>query len=165
MDPAEKFPIEKWDAIIAINQSAVFHAAAQALPWMRKNNWGRIINTSSVHGLVASIIKVAYVASKHAVMGITRGLGLETATENITVNAINPGWVRTELVEKQIVARAEADGLSLEKAAYDFLVEKVPSQQFVNPTALGETAVFLCSEAAAQITGIALPVDGGWTAV
>ena len=114
---------------------------------------------------MASINKVAYVASKHAVMGITRGLALETATENITVNAINPGWVRTELVEKQIVARAEADSLSLEKAAYDFLVEKVPSQQFVNPTALGETAVFLCSEAAAQITGIALPVDGGWTAV
>ena len=110
VDPAEKFPIEKWDAVIAVNQSAVFHAAAQALPWMRKNNWGRIINTSSVHGLVASINKVAYVASKHAVMGITRGLALETATENITVNAINPGC-RTNWL-KAIVARVEADSLS-----------------------------------------------------
>jgi len=162
--PVEDFPPERWDAIIAINLSAAFHTTRHALPLMRKNGWGRIINTASVHGLVASVNKAAYVTAKHGLIGFTKVVALETAGTGITCNAICPGWVRTELVEPQIVARAEALGVDIEEGGRNMLAEKQPSRQFVTVEQLGEVAVFLCSPAANQITGVALPVDGGWTA-
>mmetsp|Transcript_16725 Transcript_16725/g.23255 ORF Transcript_16725/g.23255 Transcript_16725/m.23255 type:complete len:291 (+) Transcript_16725:51-923(+) len=163
VSPVESFPDEKWDDIIAINLSAVFHATKAAIPIMKNQRWGRIVNISSVHGLVASVNKSAYVASKHAVVGFTKTIALETAGSGITANCVNPGWVRTPLVEKQIEARAKEKGLSVEKAAEDLLSEKQPSKQFVTLEQLGETVAFLCSPHAAQITGISVPVDGGWT--
>lgn len=162
--PVEAFPPERWEAVLAINLSAAFYAIQHALPHMRRAGWGRILNTASAHGLVASVHKAAYVAAKHGLLGLTKVVGLETAGSGITCNAICPGWVRTELVEKQIVARAERLGLPLEEAAVGLLVEKQPSQQFVTVEQIGQLAVFLCSDAAAQITGAALPIDGGWTA-
>lgn len=160
----EDFPTEKWDAIIALNLSAVFHGTAAALPHMKKQQWGRIINIASAHGLVGSANKSAYVAAKHGVMGFTKVTGLETAGLGITANAICPGWVRTALVEKQISANAARDGVDQETAARALLSEKQPSLQFTTPEQLGGTAVFLCSSAADQITGTSISVDGGWTA-
>lgn len=162
--PVEEFPAERWDAIIAINLSSAFHAIQHALPLMKKNGWGRIINTASVHGLVASVHKAAYVTAKHGLVGLTKVVALETAGTGITSNALCPGWVRTELVEPQIVARAEALGVDVEEGGRHMLAEKQPSRQFVTIEQLGGLVVFLCSPSADQITGAALPVDGGWTA-
>jgi 3-hydroxybutyrate dehydrogenase len=162
--PVEEFPPEKWDAVIAINLSAAFHAIRAALPLMRPRNWGRIINIASAHGLVASTQKAAYVAAKHGLMGLTKVVALETATTGITCNAICPGWVLTSLVQKQIDDRAAKEKMPVEEAKRELLAEKQPSIEFATPEQIGAAAVFLCSEAAAQIRGIALPVDGGWTA-
>jgi 3-hydroxybutyrate dehydrogenase len=160
----EQFPVERWDAIIAINFSAAFHTTRVALPGMRERNWGRIINIASVHGLVASTGKAAYVAAKHGIIGLTKVVALENAESGITCNAICPGWVLTPLVQKQIEARAQSQNIPVEKAKQDLLVEKQPSGRFTTVEQLGALAVFLCSDAAANITGASLPVDGAWTA-
>ena len=162
--PVDEFPPEKWDAVIAVNLSAAFHAIRAALPQMKARNWGRIINISSTHGLVASAQKAAYVAAKHGILGLTKVVALETATTGVTCNAICPGWVLTPLVQKQIEDRAAREHLSLDAAKTKLLGEKQPSLEFARPDEIGSTALFLCSPAAAQIRGIALPVDGGWTA-
>ena len=162
--PVEDYPLERWDWMIAINLSAAFHTIRHAVPVMRKQRWGRIVNTASVHGLVGSIHKSAYVAAKHGLVGLTRVVALETAGSGITCNAICPGWVRTELVEPQIAARAQLRGVGLEEGATDLLAEKQPSRQFVTVEQIGGVVVFLCSDAAAQMTGAALSVDGGWSA-
>ena len=162
--PIEDFPVEKWDAIIAINLSSAFHTTRLALPHMRAKNWGRIINIASAHGLVASAQKSAYVAAKHGLVGFTKTAALETATTGITVNAICPGWVLTPLVQKQIDDRAAREGIAVEKAKVELLGEKQPSLQFVTPEQLGELAVFLCSPPADNVRGVAWSVDGGWTA-
>jgi 3-hydroxybutyrate dehydrogenase len=162
--PIEAFPLDRWDAIIAINLSSNFHAIRAALPQMRERNWGRIINIASTHGLVASVDKVAYVAAKHGVVGLTKVVALETARTAITCNAICPGWVLAPLVEAQIKGRASRERISIEEAKLDLLSEKQPSQEFATPEQIGALTIFLCSEAAAQIRGVALPVDGGWTA-
>lgn len=160
----EDFPVEKWDAIIAINLSSAFHTTRLAVPGMKARNWGRIINVASAHGLVASAQKSAYVASKHGIVGFTKAVALETATTGITCNAICPGWVLTPLVQKQIDDRAQREGISVEEASRDLLGEKQPSLQFVTPEQLGELAVFLCSPGAANVRGVAWNVDGGWVA-
>ena len=162
--PVDEFPLEKWDAVIAINLSAAFHAIRAALPHMKARNWGRIINIASTHGLVASAQKAAYVAAKHGIVGLTKVVALETATTGITCNAICPGWVLTPLVQKQIDDRAARENLAPGAAKMKLLGEKQPSLEFATPDEIGATALFLCSPAAAQIRGIALPVDGGWTA-
>ena len=162
--PIQDFPPERWDAVIAINLSSAFHAIRVALPQMLKRNWGRIINIASAHGLVASPQKVAYVAAKHGIVGLTKVVALETATTGVTCNAICPGWVLTALVQKQIEARAAAQKIPVEKAKLELLSEKQPSLEFVTPEQLGAFAVFLCSDAAAQLRGQALGMDGGWTA-
>jgi len=162
--PVHEFPPERWDAVIAINLSAVFHATRAVLAQMLPRNWGRIINIASTHGLVASANKAAYVAAKHGVVGLTKVVALETAATGITCNAICPGWVLTPLVQKQIDDLAKNEGLTSEAARMRLLAEKQPSRQFVTPEQLGDLTVFLCSEAAAQIRGAALLVDGGWTA-
>jgi 3-hydroxybutyrate dehydrogenase len=162
--PADEFPLEKWDAVIAINLSAAFHTTRAAVPGMKARNWGRIINIASTHGLVASINKAAYVASKHGILGLTKVVALETATTGVTCNAICPGWVLTPLVQKQIDAIAVRDRLAPGAAKMKLLGEKQPSLEFATPEQIGAAALFLCSQAAAQIRGIALPVDGGWTA-
>jgi 3-hydroxybutyrate dehydrogenase len=161
--PVEAFPVEKWDAILAINLSSVFHATRLALPGMRHRGWGRIINIASVHGLVGSAQKSAYVAAKHGVVGLTKVVALETADCNVTCNALCPGWVLTPLVQQQIDARAAANG-DLERARRELLEEKQPSLEFVTPTQLGELTLFLCSEAATQVRGAAWNIDGGWLA-
>ena len=160
----EDFPVEKWDAIIAINLSSAFHTSRLAIPGMRARNWGRILNIASAHGLVASAAKSAYVAAKHGLVGFTKSSALELATTGVTVNAICPGWVLTPLVQKQIDARAARDGITAEKAKVDLLGEKQPSLQFTTPEQLGDLAVFLCSAAADNVRGVAWAVDGGWTA-
>lgn len=162
--PIDDFPPERWDAIIAINLSAVFHSIRLAVPGMKQGGWGRIINIASTHGLVASPFKSAYVAAKHGVLGLTKVTALELATSGVTCNAICPGWVRTPLVERQIEARAKERGLPLERAAVELLAEKQPSQRFTQPSDIAALAVFLCTEAAGNMTGTALPVDGAWTA-
>lgn len=162
--PIEEFDESRWHAVIAINQSAVFFTMHHALKKMREKNWGRVINIASAHGLVASAGKVAYVSAKHAVLGMTKVAALETAQTGITCNSICPGWVLTPLVQQQIEARAKASGITVEQASNELLSEKQPSLKFVTPEQIGETAVFLCSEGAAQIRGISLSVDGGWTA-
>jgi 3-hydroxybutyrate dehydrogenase len=162
--PVHEFPPERWDAIIAINLSAAFHAIRAALPAMLEGGWGRIINVASAHGLVASADKSAYVAAKHGLVGLTKAVALETATTGVTCNAICPGWVLTPLVQRQIDARAEREGVPVGEAAVALLAEKQPSREFVTPEQLAGLAVFLCSDAAAQIRGAALSVDGGWTA-
>jgi len=162
--PVEEFPVEKWDAVIAINLSAAFHAIRAALPQMKARNWGRIVNIASAHGLVASTQKVAYVAAKHGLLGMTKVVALETATSGVTCNAICPGWVLTPLVQKQIDERAAKEGIPVERAKRELLAEKQPSLEFATPEQIGAAVAFLCSEAAAQIRGVALPVDGGWTA-
>jgi 3-hydroxybutyrate dehydrogenase len=160
----EDFPVERWDAVIAINLSSAFHTIRLALPKMKAANWGRIINIASVHGLVASAQKSAYVAAKHGIVGLTKVVALETAQTGITCNAICPGWVLTPLVQKQIDDRAARDRLSNDEARRALLGEKQPSLQFVTPEQLGALAVFLCSDAAAQVRGAAWNVDGGWYA-
>jgi 3-hydroxybutyrate dehydrogenase len=160
----EEFPAGKWDAILAINLSAAFHSIAAAVPQMKKQGWGRIINIASVHGLVASPHKAAYVAAKHGLVGLTKVVGLETAGTGITANAVCPGWVRTPLVEKQIADIAAQKKISQQDAAMALLGEKQPSRTFVTPEQLGGTVAFLCSPAADQITGTAVAVDGAWTA-
>ena len=160
----EDFPPERWDAIIAINLSSAFHATRLAMPGMKQRNWGRIINVASTHGLVASAQKSAYVASKHGIVGFTKAVALETATTGVTVNAICPGWVLTPLVQKQVDARAEHDGVGVEEAKRRLLAEKQPSLQFTTPEQLGELAAFLCSPAADNVRGVAWNMDGGWTA-
>lgn len=162
--PLPDFPLEKWDAVIGTNLSSVFYATKYGLPLMRTNGWGRIINIASAHGLVASAEKSAYVAAKHGVVGLTKVTALETAGSGITANAICPGWVLTPLVQKQIDTIAEREGLSNEEASRKLLGAKQPSLHFVTPAQIGDLAVFLCSEAAAQITGSSYSIDGGWTA-
>jgi 3-hydroxybutyrate dehydrogenase len=162
--PVDEFPDDKWDAILAINLSSNFHAIKAVLPQMRQRNWGRIVNIASTHGLVASTQKSAYVASKHAVLGLTKVVALETATTGITCNAICPGWVLTPLVQKQIDELAARERISGDAARAKLLGEKQPSLQFATPEQIGALAVFLCSEDAAQMRGVALPVDGGWLA-
>jgi 3-hydroxybutyrate dehydrogenase len=162
--PVETFPVDRWDAIIAINLSAVFHAIRAALPGMRRRNQGRIVNIASAHGLVASVNKAAYIAAKHGVVGLTKVVALETATTGITCNAICPGWVLTPLVQKQIDAAAARDGIPAEQAARNLVSEKQPSQTFVTPEQIGALAVYLCSDAAAQVRGASMSIDGGWTA-
>ena len=158
--PVEDFPVERWDAVIALNLSAVFHTTRLALPGMREGNWGRIVNISSVHGLVASTGKAAYVAAKHGVVGLTKVTALETARTGITCNALCPGFVLTPLIQQQLDSR----GSDPDQARRDLLSEKQPSQDFVTTDQLGELALFLCSDAAAQVRGAAWTVDGGWTA-
>jgi len=160
----ENFPTERWDAVIAINLSSAFHATRLALPAMREANWGRIINLASVHGLVASAEKSAYVAAKHGLVGLTKVTALENATTGVTCNAICPGWVLTPLVQKQVDARAAAKGVSNEEATRQLLGEKEPSMQFTTPDELGALAVFLCSSAGNNVRGVAWNMDGGWAA-
>lgn len=162
--PIESFPAERWDAVLAVNLSAAFHAVRASLPGLRARGWGRIINVASVHGLVGSAHKAAYVAAKHGLIGLTKVIALETAREPITCNAICPGWVDTPLVRAQIDTRARASGQSAEVEAEALICEKMPSGAFVTPEQLAALVVFLCSDAAAQIRGAALPVDGAWTA-
>ena len=163
-DRIEFFPTERWNQIIALNLSAVFHTTAEVLPLMQQQKWGRIINIASAHGLVASEFKSAYVAAKHGVVGLTKVTALENAGSGITCNAICPGWVRTPLVEAQIKAIAEKSQIDIEEGACQLLAEKQPSLQFVTPQQVGGAAVFLCSDAAEQMTGTTLSLDGGWTA-
>jgi 3-hydroxybutyrate dehydrogenase len=162
--PVDEFPTAKWDAILGINLSAAFHGIAIAVPQMKKQRWGRIVNIASTHGLVGSTHKAAYVAAKHGLVGLTKVVGLETAGSGVTCNAVCPGWVRTPLVEKQISDMAAQRGISQKQAAEELLSEKQPSLDFVSPEQLGGTVAFLCSPAADQITGTAISVDGGWTA-
>jgi len=160
----ENFPVERWDAIIAINLCSAFHATRLALPAMQKANWGRIINVASVHGLVASAEKSAYVTAKHGLVGFTKVTALENATSGITCNAICPGWVLTPLVQKQVDARASAGGISNAAAIQQLLKEKEPSLQFTTPEELGALALFLCSPAGNNVRGVAWNMDGGWVA-
>jgi len=160
----EDFPVEKWDAIIAINLSSAFHTSRLALPAMKQKNWGRIINVASTHGLVASKQKSAYVAAKHGLIGFTKSTALETAGTGVTANAICPGWVLTPLVQKQVDDRAAREAIPLEQAKKELLLEKQPSGEFVTPDELGGLAVFLCSPAANQVRGAAWNMDGGWVA-
>ena len=160
----EDFPVERWDAVIAINLSSAFHSMRAALPGMQQRNWGRIINVASVHGLVASVQKAAYVAAKHGLVGLTKVAALENATRGVTVNAICPGWVLTPLVQKQVDARALLLGITNEESQRQLLAEKQPSLQFTTPEQLGELVLFLCGPAADNIRGVAWNVDGGWTA-
>jgi 3-hydroxybutyrate dehydrogenase len=162
--PVDEFPVERWDAIIAINLSSVFHATRAALPGMKTRGWGRIINVASVHGLVASAQKSAYVAAKHGVIGLTKTVALETATTPVTCNAICPGWVLTPLVQKQVDARATAEGISNDEAKKRLLADKEPSLQFTTPEELGAMAVFMCSPGADNLRGTAVNMDGGWVA-
>ena len=164
VSPVETFPVERWDAVIALNLSAAFHTTRCALPGMRERGWGRIINIASAHGLVASVDKSAYVAAKHGIVGLTKVVALETARTAITCNAICPGWVLTPLVRKQIEARVAQSGVSFEQARLALVSEKQPSGEFVTTEQLGELAAFLCSEAADQVRGAAWAMDGGWTA-
>ena len=162
--PIEEFPIDRWDAVMAINLSSAFHTIRAALPGMKQRGFGRIINIASVHGLVASVQKAAYVAAKHGLVGLTKVVALETAQSPITCNAICPGWVLTPLVQKQVDARAQSKSMSNDDAKRDLLMEKQPSGEFVTPEQLGALAVFLCSDAATQIRGAAWNMDGGWAA-
>ncbi len=160
----ENFPVEKWDAVIAINLSSAFHATRLVLPGMQAKNWGRIINVASVHGLVGSAEKSAYVAAKHGIVGLTKVTALENATSGVTCNAICPGWVLTPLVQKQVDAKAAAQGISNADATKQLLGEKEPSLQFTTPEELGGLAVFFCSPAGNNVRGVAWNMDGGWAA-
>jgi len=162
--PLDQFPVEKWDAILSINLSSAFHTMRSVLPAMRKNKFGRIINIASAHGLVASPFKAAYVAAKHGIVGLTKVAALETAEQGITCNAICPGYVYTPLVEAQIDGQAKVHGISREQVIHDVLLAQQPNKRFATVEELGALTVFLAGDAAASITGIALPVDGGWTA-
>jgi 3-hydroxybutyrate dehydrogenase len=158
------FPEERWDAVIAVNLSAAFHASKAALPLMIAQGWGRIINIASAHGLVASGEKAAYVTAKHGLVGLTKVTAIETANQGITCNAICPGWVLTPLVQQQIEARAKVQGIAVEKAREDLLREKQPMLDFTTPEKIAALTVFLCGDAASTITGAALSIDGGWVA-
>lgn len=160
----EDFPIEKWDAMIAINLSSSFHTIRAAVSGMKARKWGRIINIASAHGLVASVQKVGYVSAKHGLVGLTKVVAMETANAGVTCNAICPGWVLTPLVQQQIDARAKASGKSVRDEEIALLSEKQPMHQFTKPESIGALAVFLCSDAAATITGSAYSIDGGWVA-
>jgi 3-hydroxybutyrate dehydrogenase len=162
--PIQDFPLAKWDAILAINLSSAFHTTRAALPAMLANKWGRIINVASAHGLVASPFKSAYVAAKHGIVGLTKVTALETAEQGITCNAICPGYVYTPLVEAQIESQAKAHGIAREQVIRDVLLAQQPNKRFATVEEIGALTLFLASDAAASITGIALPVDGGWTA-
>lgn len=162
--PVQDFPVERWDSILAINLSAAFHGIAAAIPQMKQQGWGRIINIASAHGLVGSRHKAAYVAAKHGIVGLTKVVGLETAGSGVTVNAVCPGWVKTPLVEAQIEAIAASKKCTIQEATFELLGEKQPSMTFVTPEQLGGAVAFLCSQAADQITGTAIAADGGWTA-
>ncbi|NCO21954.1 MAG: 3-hydroxybutyrate dehydrogenase [Rhodobacterales bacterium] len=163
--PIDKFPADKWDAIIAINLTSAFHTTAAALPLMRKAGWGRVINIASAHGLTASPYKSAYVAAKHGIVGLTKTVALETAQEPITCNAICPGYVLTPLVEAQIPDTMKEYGMDRETVIRDVMLQRQPSKEFATVEQLGGTCVFLCSGAATQITGTTISVDGGWTAL
>ena len=163
--PIDEFPVEKWTAIIAINLNSAFHTTAAALPMMRQAGWGRVINIASAHGLTASPYKSAYVAAKHGIVGMTKTVALETAREPITANAICPGYVLTPLVEAQIPDTMEKYGMSRDEVIEKVMLERQPSKEFATVDQMGGTAVFLCSDAAAQITGTTISVDGGWTAL
>ena len=162
--PVDEFPIDKWDAIIAINLSSAFHTTRAALPAMKKKGWGRIVNIASAHALVASPFKAAYVSAKHGLAGFTKTVALEVAQQGITVNAICPGYVRTPLVEKQIPDQARSRGISEEQVVRDVILAAQPSKQFVKVDEVAALAAYLCSDAAAAITGALLSIDGGWTA-
>jgi 3-hydroxybutyrate dehydrogenase len=162
--PVEQFPAEKWDAIIAVNLSATFHAIHAALPLMKARKWGRIVNIASTHGLVASANKAAYVAAKHGVVGLTKVVGIECADTGVTCNAICPGWVLTPLVQAQIEARAKAENITVEKANHDLLADKQPQVQFTRPDQIAGLALFLASDTASNMQGAELVSDGGWTA-
>src|SRR5215471_15536667 len=164
VSPIEEFPIEKWDAIIAINLSSAFHGIRAAVPGMKKRGWGRIINTASAHSLVASPFKSAYVSAKHGIAGLTKTVALEVATHKITCNCISPGYVWTPLVEHQIPETMKARNMSKEQVIHDVLLEAQPTKEFVTSEQVGALAVFLCSDNAAQITGANISIDGGWTA-
>ena len=160
----EDFPVEKWDAVIAINLSSAFHATRLALPAMKQANWGRIINVASAHGLVGSPEKSAYVAAKHGIVGLTKVTALENATTGVTCNAICPGWVLTPMVQKQLDAKVAAQGITNQAATHQLLMEKEPSLQFTTPEELGELALFFCSPAGNNVRGVAWNMDGGWVA-
>ncbi len=162
--PIESFPAERWDAILAVNLTAAFHAMKAALPGMHERGWGRIVNIASVHGLVASVHKGAYLAAKHGLVGLSKGVALETAAQSITVNCICPGWTDTAIIQPQIEARAALHGGDRAAGIRDLLREKQPNLTLLAPERIGDITVFLCSDSAAGITGVALPVDGGWTA-
>jgi 3-hydroxybutyrate dehydrogenase len=162
--PVVDFPDERWDQVIAVNLSAAFHAAKAALPHMTAKGWGRVINIASAHGLVASGEKVAYVTAKHGLVGMTKVIAIEAANSGVTCNAICPGWVLTDLVKKQIEARAAARGIPYQQAHDNLLREKQPMLQYTTPEKIGGLSVFLCSEAASTMTGAALSIDGGWVA-
>ena len=162
--PLQDFPVEKWDAILAINLSSAFHTTRLALPAMLKNKWGRIVNIASAHGLVGLPFKSAYVAAKHGIVGLTKVTALETAEQGITANAICPGYVYTPLVEAQIEGQAKAHGIPREQVIRDVLLQQQPNKRFATVEELGHLTVFLASDAASSITGVALPVDGGWVA-
>lgn len=163
--PVDEFPVEKWDAIIAINLSSAFHTTAAALPMMRKAGWGRVVNIASAHGLTASPYKSAYIAAKHGIVGLSKTVALETAEEPITCNAICPGYVLTPLVEAQIPDTMKKYGMGRDEVIRKVMLERQPSKEFATVEQIGGTAVFLCSDAAAQITGTTISVDGGWTAL
>jgi 3-hydroxybutyrate dehydrogenase len=162
--PFEAFPDERWDAVLAVNLSAAFHAIKAVLPGMRARNFGRIVNVASVHGLVGSVHKAAYVAAKHGLVGLTKVAALETADADITVNAVCPGWVQTPLVQRQIEDLARQAGVSIEEATDRLLGEKQPKKRFVRPEDVAALVVFLCGESGAAMTGEVLTLDGGWTA-
>ena len=162
--PVEDFPVAKWDAILAINLSSSFHTIAAALPPMKKAGWGRIVNIASAHGLVASPYKAAYVAAKHGVLGLTKTVALEIAASGITCNAICPGYVLTPLVEAQIPDQMKAHGMDRETVIREVMLDRQPTGQFVTVEQIGATALWLCSEAASQVNGTHISVDGGWTA-
>jgi|TARA_R110000772_G_scaffold20572_14_gene57319 3-hydroxybutyrate dehydrogenase len=163
-ESAENFPLEKWNAILAINLSAAFHAIQYSLPKMKQNGWGRIINVASVHGLVGSVNKSAYCAAKHGLVGLTKVLALECAEQGITVNAICPGWVDTPLINDQISAIAKKQNIPFDDAKYQLVTAKQPLPEMMAPEQIGEFILFLCSDSARSITGSALPMDGAWTA-
>ncbi len=162
--PIDEFPLDQWQKIININLTGVFYGIKAVLPGMKKRGYGRIINIASAHGLVASAGKAAYVAAKHGVVGLTKVTALENARQNITANAICPGWVLTPLVQKQIDDRAAKQGVSVEKASEDLLLEKQPNARFATPEEIGGLVVYLCSDAARNVTGTTLSIDGAWTA-
>ena len=164
VSPIEKFPEDKWDQILAINLTAAFHTIRSSLPYMRQQKWGRIINIASAHGLIGSPFKSAYVAAKHGLVGLTKVIALETATDSITCNAICPGYVHTPLVDKQIEEQAKSFNLPVEKVISEVLLKSQPNKKFVEPQAIADLVVFLCSQAGDGITGATLSVDGGWTA-
>ena len=164
VSPVEDFPVDKWNAIIAINLSSAFHITRLAIPHMKEAGWGRIVNLASAHALVASPFKSAYVAAKHGIAGFTKSVALEVAEKNITCNAICPGYVKTELVENQIADTAKARGITEEQVINDVILGAQPTKKFTTIEQIGALCVFLCSDAGANITGTAIPVDGGWTA-